>query len=105
AGQADALMALSGGSGESPVAVVAAASPSDCFFAAIEAARIAVTYRTPVILLSDGYLANGSEPWRIPDVSSLPDLSSEFAFATSADTEPERGCQQYRRDPATRARR
>ena len=83
--QTDLLMALYGRNGESPVPVVAAASPSDCFFAAIEAARIAITYRTPVILLSDGYLGNGSEPWRIPDVSELPDLSAEFAFATSAD--------------------
>jgi 2-oxoglutarate ferredoxin oxidoreductase subunit alpha len=101
--QADLLMALFGRNGESPVPVVAAASPSDCFFAAIEAARIAVTYRTPVILLSDGYLANGSEPWRIPDVSSLPDLSTEFAFATSADAEAD-GFQPFRRDPVTLAR-
>jgi 2-oxoglutarate/2-oxoacid ferredoxin oxidoreductase subunit alpha len=102
--QTDLLMALFGRNGESPVPVVAAASPSDCFFAAIEAARIAVTYRTPVILLSDGYLANGSEPWRIPDVSSLPDLSTEFAFATSADAEADGGFQPFRRDPATLAR-
>jgi len=102
--QADLLMALFGRNGESPVPVVAAASPSDCFFAAIEAARIAVNYRTPVILLSDGYLANGSEPWRIPDVSSLPDLSTEFAFATSADAEADGGFQPFRRDPVTLAR-
>ena len=102
--QADLLMALFGRNGESPVPVVAAASPSDCFFAAIEAARIAVAYRTPVILLSDGYLANGSEPWRIPDVSSLPDLSTEFAFATSADVEADGGFQPFRRDPVTLAR-
>ena len=79
--QADLLQAMFGRNGESPVPIVAAASPADCFDAAIEAARIAVKYRTPVILLSDGYLANGSEPWRIPDVASLPDLSREFAFA------------------------
>ena len=102
--QADLLMELFGRNGESPVPVVAAASPSDCFFAAIEAARIAVNYRTPVILLSDGYLANGSEPWRIPDVSSLPDLSTEFAFATSADAEADGGFQPFRRDPVTLAR-
>ncbi len=99
--QTDLLMALFGRNGESPVPVVAAASPSDCFHAAIEAARIAVTYRTPVILMSDGYLANGSEPWLIPDVASLPDLSTEFAFATSAagaDFQP------FRRDPVTLAR-
>jgi 2-oxoglutarate ferredoxin oxidoreductase subunit alpha len=98
-------MALYGRNGESPVPVVAAASPSDCFFAAIEAARIAITYRTPVILLSDGYLGNGSEPWRIPDVSQLPDLSAEFAFATPADT-PADGSdfKPFTRDPRTLAR-
>ena len=82
--QADLLLAMFGRNGESPVPVIAAASPADCFNAAIEAARIAVKYRTPVILLSDGYLANGSEPWRIPDAASLPDLSQEFAFAEPA---------------------
>jgi 2-oxoglutarate/2-oxoacid ferredoxin oxidoreductase subunit alpha len=99
--QADLLMAIFGRNGESPVPVIAAASPSDCFHAAIEAARIAVTYRTPVILLSDGYLANGSEPWRIPDISSLPDLSTQFTFATAVTDE---GFQPFRRDPATLAR-
>jgi 2-oxoglutarate/2-oxoacid ferredoxin oxidoreductase subunit alpha len=99
--QADLLMAMFGRNGESPVPVIAAASPSDCFHAAIEAARIAVTYRTPVILLSDGYLANGSEPWRIPDVSSLPDLSTQFTFATAVAGED---FQPFRRDPATLAR-
>ena len=79
--QADLLPAMFGRNGESPVPVIAAASPADCFDAAIEAARIAVKYRTPVILLSDGSLANGSEPWRIPATASLPDLSQEFAFA------------------------
>ena len=84
--QTDLLMALYGRNGESPVpGRRRGQSPSDCFFAAIEAARIAVTYRTPVILLSDGYLGNGSEPWRIPEVADLPDLSAEFAFATPAD--------------------
>jgi 2-oxoglutarate/2-oxoacid ferredoxin oxidoreductase subunit alpha len=103
--QTDLLMALYGRNGESPVPVIAAASPADCFFAAIEAARIAVTYRTPVILLSDGYLGNGSEPWRIPDVSGLPDLSAQFAFAT-ADGAPADGSdfQPFARDPATLAR-
>jgi 2-oxoglutarate/2-oxoacid ferredoxin oxidoreductase subunit alpha len=99
--QADLLMAMFGRNGESPVPVIAAASPSDCFHAAIEAAWIAVTYRTPVILLSDGYLANGSEPWRIPDISSLPDLSTKFTFATAAAGED---FQPFRRDPATLAR-
>ena len=102
--QTDLLMALYGRNGESPVPVIAAASPSDCFFAAIEAARIAITYRTPVILLSDGYLGNGSEPWRIPDVSELPDLSASFALATAAD-QPEHGdFKPFTRDPQTLAR-
>jgi 2-oxoglutarate ferredoxin oxidoreductase subunit alpha len=103
--QTDLLMALYGRNGESPVPVIAAASPSDCFFAAIEAARIAVTYRTPVILLSDGYLGNGSEPWRIPDVSELPDLSADFAFATPTD-KPADGSdfKPFTRDPLTLAR-
>jgi 2-oxoglutarate/2-oxoacid ferredoxin oxidoreductase subunit alpha len=76
---ADLLMALYGRHGESPMPVVAAYSPAHCFFAAIEAARIALTYRTPVILLSDGYLANGAEPWRLPAIDSLPDISTTFA--------------------------
>ena len=71
--QADLLQAMFGRNGEAPVPIVAPQSPADCFDAAVEAARIAVTYRTPVMLLSDGYLANGSEPWRIPDVDELPD--------------------------------
>ena len=85
---ADLMQAMYGRHGESPVPIVAAYSPSQCFFAAIEAARIALKYRTPVILLSDGYLANGSEPWRLPDVSTLPDMTVEFATApnhTEAD--------------------
>ncbi|MFI6906832.1 2-oxoacid:acceptor oxidoreductase subunit alpha [Nonomuraea sp. NPDC050394] len=80
--QTDLLMAMFGRNGESPVPIVAPSSPSDCFDAAIEAARIAVKYRTPVYLLSDGYLANGSEPWRLPEVSDLPDISTEFAVKT-----------------------
>jgi 2-oxoglutarate ferredoxin oxidoreductase subunit alpha len=98
--QADLLQAMFGRNGESPVPVIAAASPADCFTTAIEAARIAVKYRTPVILLSDGYLANGSEPWRIPDTASLPDLSQEFSFATVGDAP----FQPFRRDPVTLAR-
>jgi 2-oxoglutarate/2-oxoacid ferredoxin oxidoreductase subunit alpha len=101
--QADLLQAMFGRNGESPVPIVAAAGPADCFHAAIEAARIAVKYRTPVFLLSDTYLANGSEPWRIPDVASLPDLTQEFAFATTADAGSE-GFEPFRRDPATLAR-
>jgi 2-oxoglutarate ferredoxin oxidoreductase subunit alpha len=102
--QTDLLMALYGRNGESPVPVIAAQSPSDCFFAAIEAARIAVTYRTPVILLSDGYLGNGSEPWRIPEVADLPDLSAGFAFATEADKPADGDFQPFTRDPRTLAR-
>jgi 2-oxoglutarate/2-oxoacid ferredoxin oxidoreductase subunit alpha len=106
--QADLLQAMFGRNGESPVPIVAPASPADCFNAAIEAARIAVKYRTPVILLSDGYLANGSEPWRIPDTASLPDLSAEFSFAQPLETEPagpDGGeFEPFRRDPVTLAR-
>jgi 2-oxoglutarate ferredoxin oxidoreductase subunit alpha len=80
--QADLLMALYGRNGESPVAVVAPATPADCFDTALEAVRIATKYRTPVIILSDGYLANGSEPWRIPEVVSLPKLRDEFSFSS-----------------------
>jgi len=79
--QTDLLMVLFGRNGESPVPVVAARSPSDCFHAAIEAARIALKYRTPVYLLSDAYLANGSEPWLLPEVDALPDISTSFATA------------------------
>ena len=96
--QADLLMVLFGRNGESPVPVVAASTPSQCFDAAIEAARIALKYRTPVYLLSDAYLANGSEPWLIPDVGALPDISTTFAEATDGPFEP------FRRDPATLAR-
>jgi 2-oxoglutarate/2-oxoacid ferredoxin oxidoreductase subunit alpha len=103
--QADLLLALYGRNGESPVPVVAAASPSDCFSAAIEAARIAVTYRTPVILLSDGYLANGSEPWLLPDVAALPDLSQDFAFATQeTHVNGDGEFRPFKRDPQTLAR-
>jgi len=103
--QADLLQAMFGRNGESPVPIVAPASPADCFGAAIEAARIAVKYRTPVILLSDGYLANGSEPWRIPDIASLPDLSAEFSFAEPAGPDADGGeFEPFRRDPVTLAR-
>ncbi|MFI1162139.1 2-oxoacid:acceptor oxidoreductase subunit alpha [Streptomyces sp. NPDC020801] len=77
--QADLLQAMYGRNGEAPVPVVAPRTPADCFDAALEAARIALTYRTPVFLLSDGYLANGSEPWRIPELDELPDLRVQFA--------------------------
>jgi 2-oxoglutarate ferredoxin oxidoreductase subunit alpha len=88
---ADLMMALHGRHGESPLPVVAASTPADCFQAAIEAARIAVTHRTPVILLSDTFLANSSEPWRLPEVDSLPGIDPRFA------TDPS-GFQPYARD-------
>jgi 2-oxoglutarate/2-oxoacid ferredoxin oxidoreductase subunit alpha len=98
--QADLLMVLYGRNSESPVPVIAASTPSQCFHAAIEAARIAITYRTPVYLLSDAYLANGSEPWLIPDVTSLSEIPVEFATA------PNDGDQflPYKRDAKTLAR-
>lgn len=77
--QADLLQAMFGRNGESPVPIVAPQSPGDCFAAALEATRIAITYRTPVMLLSDGYLANGSEPWSIPDAAALPKIDPNFA--------------------------
>jgi len=76
--QADLLMVLFGRNSDSPVPVIAACSPGDCFYAALEAARIAVKYMTPVFLLSDGYLANGAEPWRIPKMAELPDIPVQF---------------------------
>jgi 2-oxoglutarate ferredoxin oxidoreductase subunit alpha len=98
--QADLLQVMFGRNGEAPVPVVAASTPSDCFHAAIEAARIALKYRTPVVLLSDGYLANGSEPWLLPDVAELPEISVEFA------TEPNHEGEfwPYLRDETTLAR-
>jgi 2-oxoglutarate ferredoxin oxidoreductase subunit alpha len=98
--QADLLQVLYGRNGEAPVPVVAPCTPSDCFHAAVEAARIALKYRTPVVLLSDGYLANGSEPWLLPDVASLPDIS--VAFATEPNHEGE--FWPYLRDETTLAR-
>jgi 2-oxoglutarate ferredoxin oxidoreductase subunit alpha len=98
--QTDLLMVLFGRNGESPVPVVAAKSPSDCFHAAIEAARIALKYRTPVYLLSDAYLANGSEPWLLPDVSSLPDISTPFTTEPNFEGE----FLPYLRDEKTLAR-
>ncbi|MFB9313207.1 2-oxoacid:acceptor oxidoreductase subunit alpha [Nocardioides plantarum] len=77
--QSDLLQAMYGRNGEAPVPIIAPQSPGDCFAAAVEAIRIAVTYRTPVMLLSDGYLANGSEPWQVPDVADLPVIDPAFA--------------------------
>ncbi len=95
--QADLLQALYGRNSEAPVPVLAAATPGDCFWMAFEASRIAIKYMVPVILLSDGYLANGAEPWRIPSVEDLPEIPVKFA------TDPE-GFQPYKRDPQTLAR-
>nr|BFE63567.1 2-oxoacid:acceptor oxidoreductase subunit alpha [Dactylosporangium thailandense] len=100
--QADLNMALFGRHGEAPVAVLAPRSPADCFNTALEAARIALTYRTPVILLSDGYIANGSEPWRLPEVGDLPDLRVQFA--TEPNGEDGKTFLPYLRDPKTLAR-
>jgi 2-oxoglutarate ferredoxin oxidoreductase subunit alpha len=96
--QGDLLMVLFGRNSESPVPVLAAATPGDCFYAAIEAARVAIKYRTPVYLLSDAYLANGAEPWRIPDVSTLEPIPVDFAQANGEEFLP------YKRDPETLAR-
>ena len=100
--QADLLMALYGRNGESPLVVLAPATPGDCFTTAIEATRIAVKYRTPVIILSDGYLANGSEPWRIPEVADLPDLRAEFSFSCLEDWRGADGTISSCRSSATR---
>ncbi|MFF0147275.1 2-oxoglutarate ferredoxin oxidoreductase subunit alpha [Amycolatopsis sulphurea] len=101
--QADLLQAMFGRNGESPVPVIAPCSPADCFDAALEATRIALKYRTPVLLLSDGAIANGSEPWLVPDVADLPDLRVEFATVPNApDSSGE--FWPYLRDPETLAR-
>jgi 2-oxoglutarate ferredoxin oxidoreductase subunit alpha len=85
--QTDLLMALHGRHGESPLPVIAPATPADCFHSAVEAVRVAVRYRTPVILLSDTFLANSSEPWRIPDTADLPDIDPRFAEGPNAGDE------------------
>ncbi len=103
--QSDLLQALFGRNGEAPVPIVAPQSPSDCFDIAMEAARIATTYRTPVMLLSDGNIANGSEPWRVPAVEDLPDL--RVSFATEPNHTLEDGTEvfwPFKRDPETLAR-
>jgi 2-oxoglutarate ferredoxin oxidoreductase subunit alpha len=99
--QSDLLFALFGRHGESPIPVIAAASPSDSFDVAIEAARIALKYMTPVILLSDNNVANGSEPWAIPDIDNLPDLTTHF---TTAPNSPDGSFLPYLRDAVTLAR-
>ncbi|WP_440104188.1 2-oxoacid:acceptor oxidoreductase subunit alpha [Streptosporangium sp. H16] len=100
--QTDLLMAMFGRNGESPLPIVAPSTPSDCFDAAVEAVRIAVKYRTPVMLLSDGYLANGSEPWKLPDAADLPDISTEFASGPNG--EDGTTFLPFKRDPETLAR-
>ncbi|MFF1517919.1 2-oxoacid:acceptor oxidoreductase subunit alpha [Streptomyces sp. NPDC058305] len=103
--QADLLQAMYGRNGEAPVPIVAPKTPADCFDAAMEAARIALAYRTPVLLLSDGYLANGSEPWRVPEVDELPDLRVQFAQGPNHTLDD--GTEvfwPYKRDPQTLAR-
>jgi len=95
--QADLLQALFGRNSEAPIPVIAPATPGDCFWVALEASRIAIKHMVPVIILSDGYLANGAEPWRIPEVAELPEIPVHFA------TDPV-GFQPYRRDPVTLAR-
>ena len=95
--QADLLQVMFGRNGESPIPIISASSPKDCFDVALEAVRIATRYMVPVVLLSDGYIANGSEPWKLPQVEELPDLRLEFR----ADPE---GFHPYERDPETLSR-
>jgi 2-oxoglutarate ferredoxin oxidoreductase subunit alpha len=95
--QADLLQALFGRNSEAPIPVLAAATPGDCFWVALEACRIAIKYMVPVIVLSDGYLANGAEPWKIPTLDELPEIPVRFR------TDPD-GFQPYARDPSTLAR-
>ena len=107
--QSDLLQAMFGRNGEAPVPIVAPQSPADCFDAALEATRIAVTYRTPVLLLSDGYLANGSEPWNVPDVADLPTIDPAFATepnheVTAKDGSTHADFWPYQRDEETLAR-
>jgi 2-oxoglutarate ferredoxin oxidoreductase subunit alpha len=103
--QADLLQAMFGRNGEAPIPIVAPRSPADCFDAAMEAARIATTYRVPVIVLSDGYIANGSEPWQVPAVDSLRELTVEFATTTNKVLDDgTEAFWPFQRDPDTLAR-
>jgi 2-oxoglutarate ferredoxin oxidoreductase subunit alpha len=103
--QADLLQVMFGRNGEAPLPVLAAQSPADCFAIAVEAARIAITYRTPVIVLSDGYLANGSEPWQIPVIDGLPTIDPKFTLEPNAtDDNGAPKYLPYLRDPETLAR-
>ncbi len=96
--QADLLQALYGRNGESPIVVIAASTPSNCFEYAFRAAKIALEHMTPVILLTDGFLANGSEPWKIPAMAEMPSIKAKIAHDDDDDYQP------YRRDPVTYAR-
>ncbi len=96
--QADLLQAMFGRNGECPAAIVAPQSPADCFAAAMEAVRIAVRYMTPVFLLTDGYLANGAEPWLIPDVADLPRIEPNFARAPNGEKNGQPAFFPYKRD-------
>ncbi|MFT4167337.1 MAG: 2-oxoacid:acceptor oxidoreductase subunit alpha [Microlunatus sp.] len=103
--QADLLQVMYGRNGEAPAPVLAAQSPADCFDIAIEAVRIAIKYRTPVFVLSDGYVANGAEPWQVPDVSSIAPIDPGFATAGNAtDAQGQEVFLPYLRDPETLAR-
>jgi len=97
--QSDLFQAMYGRNGDAPIPIIAAQTPGDCFYAAYEASMIAVKYRTPVILLTDGYLANGSEPWKIPDVDSLETFSANYMKNSNGDS-----FQPYERDKETLAR-
>ena len=101
----DLLMAMYGRHGEAPMPVIAPYSPGHCFHAAIEAARLALKYRTPVMLMSDGYLANGSEPWKLPEVDSLPIINTVFTTEPNhVDEDGNEHFWPYKRDPETLAR-
>nr|MBA3264815.1 2-oxoacid:acceptor oxidoreductase subunit alpha [Nocardioidaceae bacterium] len=103
--QSDLLQVMFGRNGEAPVPIIAPQSPGDCFDAALEAARIAIIYRTPVMLLSDGYLANGSEPWQLPDVDGLARIDPDFATEPNHETEVgDHEFWPYQRNPQTLAR-
>ncbi len=96
--QSDLMQVLFGRNGESPVAVVAASTPSNCFDYAFEAARLALEHMTPVVLMSDGYLANGSEPWKVPEMKDMPEIKPRIVPEGTQDYQP------YKRDPETLAR-
>ncbi len=96
--QSDLLQAMYGRNGEGPIPIIAAKSPADCFYAALEASRIALKFNTPVFLLTDGYIANGAEPWKIPHVEDIPEI--EVEYATDAEN-----YMPYKRDPETLARK